>query len=421
MTIVFVNRFCYPDHSATSQIVSDLAASLAASGLSVVLVASRLSYDNTSAQLPAREQWNGINIHRVWTSGFGRAHLLGRLLDYMTFYLSLPWTLWRILRRGDVVIAKTDPPLISLLVAPIAWLRGAVLVNWLQDVFPELAVAMGEPKIPRLLTRILQTLRNKSLRLAAMNVVIGERMSEYFHTQGISAKHLRVIPNWAHEADISPMPSSQSQLRQSLKLTDKFVVGYSGNLGRAHDPETIFDAAWQLRDASHIIFLITGGGHGYEQLRLRASRAGLLTILFQPYQPIEKLSDSMAAADLHLLSLRPELEGHIVPSKFYGIAAAARPMAFIGDEDGELARLIAAHGCGFSIEQGRADLLASRILELANDVDSCQRYGLAARQLLMDKFSRAQAHKQWHDLLQDLNDNKFSDKKLLHQSKGHET
>lgn len=419
MKVVFINRYGYPDHSATSQIMSDLAASLASSGLAVAMVTSRLCYDDVSRQLSAREQWKGVEIYRVWTSCYGRKHLLGRLSDYLTFYLTLPWTLWKVLRRGDIVIAKTDPPLISLVVAVVAKLRGAKLVNWLQDVFPELIVAMGEPKIPRLLTRMLQTLRNAGLRWAAMNVVIGQRMSEYFHQQGIATDQLRVIPNWAHEDDIVPMSSHASQLRRSLNLSDKFVVGYSGNLGRAHDIETLFDAAWELRDASHIVFLIVGGGHGYDQLRLRAKQAGLISVIFLAYQPLEKLSDSMAAADLHLLSLRPELEGHIVPSKFYGIASAERPMAFIGDEDGELARLIKANDCGFIVRQGNANLLAGRILELAADPETCHRYGRAARQLLQSRFSRADAHKQWHNLLQHLHDTSGRGKQAPGPSKGY--
>lgn len=418
MTIIFINRYGYPDHSATSQIMSDLAASLASSGLSVAMVTSRLCYDDPAKELTIREQWKGVDIHRVWTSRFGRKHLLGRLADYLTFYLTVPWTLWRLLKRGDIVIAKTDPPLISLVVATVAKLRGAVLVNWLQDVFPELVVAMGEPKIPSFLTRILQALRNTSLRLAAMNVVIGERMSEYFHKQGIATSQLQVIPNWAHEGDITAMPVTDSLLRGSLHLSDKFVVSYSGNLGRAHDTDTIFNAAWKLRDASHVVFLIIGGGHGYDQLRSRATQAGLLSLIFQPYQALEKLSDSMAAADLHLISLKPELEGHIVPSKFYGIAAAERAMAFIGDEDGELARLIRANDCGFIVSQGNADLLAERILELAADPDACRRYGLAARQLLQTRFSRAGAHEQWHNLLQHLNDSIGRSIQAPTQSKG---
>lgn len=406
MRIIFVNRYGYPDHSATSQIMSDLAAGLVSSGFSVALVTSRLCYDNTEKELPALELWKGVDIHRIWTSRFGRKHLPSRLLDYLTFYLTLPWALLKVLRRGDIVIAKTDPPLVSLVVEFIARIRGAIVVNWLQDVFPELAVSMGEPKVPRVLAKVLQKLRNVSLKRAAMNVLIGDRMSEYFQTQGIPAEKIMIIPNWAHEADIQPMPFHQSQLRNHLHLSGKFVVGYSGNLGRAHDIDTIYDAAWQLREVNHIAFLIIGGGYGYEQLRLRVYQTGLLNMIFQSYQPIEKLSDSMAAANLHLLSLRPELEGLIVPSKFYGIAAAQRPMIFIGDKAGELARLIAAHHCGFSVLQGQGAELASHILALSDDEKTCERFGLAARELLDTRFSRARAHQQWHDLLMELGHNK---------------
>lgn len=399
MAIVFVNRYCHPDHSATSQILSDLAASLAANGMAVAMVACRQRYDDPGADLPATEHWRGVAIHRLWTTRFGRRHLPGRAFDYLSFYASLPWMLWRLLKRGDVVVAKTDPPLISLLVAAVAKLRGARLVNWLQDVFPEVAVSLGEPAVPRAVAWILRRLRNRSLNIAAMNVAIGTRMAEYFIAQGVPSERVRVIPNWAHENAIRPMPSSQSALRHSLGLDDKFVVGYSGNLGRAHDPDTIFDAAKRLAADARIAFLVIGGGHGYERLRQRSVESGLGNIRFLPYQPLDQLSDSMAAADLHLVSLRPALEGQIVPSKFYGIAAAERPIAFIGDPDGELARLIAECDCGFSVEQGRADRLAEQILGLVDDPEKCRAQGWRARRLLSERFSRDAAHEQWRQLL----------------------
>lgn len=402
MSVVFVNRFCHPDLSATSQMLSDLAVGLASQGVSVAMVASRQRYDDPAARLPAREQWRGVQIHRVWTSRFGRTRLLGRAIDYLTFYLSLPWVLWPLLRRGDVVVAKTDPPLVSLVVALVAKIRGAVLVNWLQDVFPEIAVSLGQPRVPRSLAWLLKKLRDQSLRAAAMNVVIGERMAEYFVAQGVAATRIRVIPNWAHEDVIRPMPVATSELRRRLGLHDHFVVAYSGNLGRAHDWETLFDAALRLEDKPWIAFLIVGGGHGYESLRSRVAQAGLASVHFQPYQTLETLSDSMAAADLHLVSLRPELEGRIVPSKFYGIAAAERAMGFIGDPDGELARLIASGNCGFSVSPGRGDLLAEAIMDLAADIERCRHQGRRARELLDERFSRQGAQCQWHQLLTEL-------------------
>lgn len=399
MTVVFVNRYCHPDHSATSQILSDLASSLAENGMTVTMLASRQRYDDPGADLPATEQWQGTAIRRVWTSRFGRGHLLGRAIDYLTFYLVLPFALWPLLKRGDIVIAKTDPPLLGVVVAPVARLRGALLVNWLQDVFPEVAVALGERAVPRPLAWILRRLRNWSLRRSVMNVAIGTRMAEYLEAQAVSAERVLTIPNWAHEDDIRPMASSDSQLRQALGFDGKFVVGYSGNLGRAHDPDTIHDAAANLSHDDGIVFLIIGGGHGYERLQQRAVESGLRNIRFLPYQTRARLADSMAAADLHLVSLQPALEDLIVPSKFYGIAAAERPIGFIGDPDGELARLIAESGCGFAVEQGQGDRLAMQIQSLAAEPEKARTQGQRARELLLGRFSRNDAHRQWQDLI----------------------
>lgn len=398
--VCFVNRYCYPDSSATSQLMSDLAAELSSRGWQVTMVGSRQRYDDPQARLPCSDRWRGIEIVRLESSRFGRATLLGRAFDYLGFYLRLPFGLWRVLRRGDVLVAKTDPPLLGVVAAPIARLRGARTVNWLQDVFPEVAVALGQPKLPGPIVRILRWLRNRAMQRAAMNVVIGEGMREFLTTQGIPGARVAVVANWSHEDAIQPLPPANSRLRSRLGLQDYFVVGYSGNLGRAHEWKPLFEAASELVGAApRIAFLIGGGGHGYNALKREVEATGLGNIQFQPYHPMEHLSDSMAAADLHLVSLRPEMEGLIVPSKFYGIAAAARPVVYIGDPGGELARLILAHDCGLVVPAGRGDLLAEAIRSLAADRGCARRQGANARRLLDERFSRAAAHERWHHLL----------------------
>src|SRR5262245_6504451 len=109
--LFFVNRFFYPDHSATSQMLSDLAFALAADGEDVVVIASRQLYEQAAARLAAREIINGVGVHRPRTTRFGRAGLIGRAIDYLSFHLSAGLTLFRLSRRGDVVVTLTDPPL----------------------------------------------------------------------------------------------------------------------------------------------------------------------------------------------------------------------------------------------------------------------------------------------------------------------
>src|SRR5512140_1118252 len=163
MRIIFLNRYFYPDHSATSQMLSDLAFFLAGAGHEVCVVTSRQRYDDAGAVLPARERIDGVEVHRVRTTRFGRDNLVGRAADYATFYLAAGWRLWRIARVGDVVVAKTDPPLISVVASVVARWRRAPLVNWVQDVFPEVAEALGVRALKGPQAALLRWLRNRAL------------------------------------------------------------------------------------------------------------------------------------------------------------------------------------------------------------------------------------------------------------------
>src|SRR6266849_6622249 len=165
--VVFVNRYFHPDHSATSQMVSDLAFHLASRGWNVGAITSRQRYDDANARLAPRESLNGVDVRRIATTRFGRAFLPGRAIDYATFYISAFFAIRG--ERESIVVALTDPPLISV----VAALASRRTINWLQDLFPEVANALGI-RAPRFLRR----LRDWSLRRARMNVAIGAAMAK---------------------------------------------------------------------------------------------------------------------------------------------------------------------------------------------------------------------------------------------------
>jgi len=365
VTIIFLNRFFYPDHSATSQMLSDLAFHLAGTGHKVAVITSRQRYDDPAAELPARETVNGVEVHRVRTPRFGRGNLAGRLLDYLGFYVGASAQLWALAERGDTVVAKTDPPLISIPAAWIARRRGARLVNWLQDLFPEVATVLGVRGLDGWAGRRLKALRNWSLRQASINVAIGRLMRDRLLAEGIPANKVTVIPNWADGAAIAPVAHDDNPLRHAWGLDGKFVVGYSGNLGRAHEFETILGAAERLRDDPRIRFLFIGSGAQAESVRAEAAARGLDNLLFQPYQPRAMLKFSLGAADAHLVVLRPELEGLIVPSKTYGCLAAGRPVLFVGDPEGEIGQEIEMENAGRACRTGDSSGLAGIIVQMA--------------------------------------------------------
>lgn len=401
--VVFVNRFYHPDHSATAQILTDLAEALARSGWAVTIVTSRLRYDDPSVRLAPTERHEGVDIKRVATTRFGRVGLAGRLLDYLSFYASAELALLAMLRRGDLVVAKTDPPLVSVVVAVAAKLRGARLINWLQDLYPEVAVELGVEALRGPAGGLLRRLRNRSLRSAAMNVAIGERMAERLLAEGVPTAQVTVLPNWSDETAVQPIARADATLRAEWGLSDAFVIGYSGNLGRAHEPETLLGAVALLRERSDIVFLMIGGGHESARLAERVAAEGLADrFQFRPYQPRALLGQSLAVADVHWVSLRPALEGLIVPSKFYGIAAAGRPVLAITDRDGELARIVLREEFGAVVVPGDSAGLARAIVALAADPSACAAMGARARAVLERDYGRRGTLARWDALFRQL-------------------
>lgn len=134
-------------------------------------------------------------------------------------------------------------------------------------------------------------------------------------------------------------------------------------------------------------------------LELQARARRLTNFRFAPYQPRSALSDSLAAGDAHLVSLRPELEGFIVPSKLYGILAAGRPVVFIGDPDGELARLIAATGVGVTVQSGDSAGLCRALLTLRDDETYRTGMGIRAREVFEERYTLAAAVTRWREVL----------------------
>jgi colanic acid biosynthesis glycosyl transferase WcaI len=401
--LIFVNRFFFPDHSATSQILSDLTFHLAVAGHEVHVLASRQIYDEPDADLPACETINGVNVHRIASTRFGRLALPGRAFDYLSFYQSVRRHLGAVARAGDIVIAKTDPPLLSVVIAATARRRGTRLVNWLQDIYPETATVLGVPLIRGPVGATLGALRNRTLRRADANVVVGELMARQIETLGVTAARVHVIANWCDEATIRPIAPADNPLHEAWQLAGKFVVGYSGNLGRAHDFETVLAAAERLHNEKRIVFLMIGGGKRFEELVTAVKARGLEdSFRFRTYQDRAMLPYSLGVADVHWLSLHPRLEGLIVPSKFYGIAAAGRPTVMIGDGDGEIARLVRRHGCGITIAPGDAATLADTLRHWSEAPEALAEMGARARQMLDARFTRRRALEQWSRLLEQL-------------------
>ncbi len=404
MKIVFVNYYFYPDQSATSRLLQDLAFCLSSKGIDIRVVTSRRRYDDPRILLPlyevaSYEVAGGVKIYRINTFGFSRRVLWQRLLDAASFYIAVFFKLCFLLERGDRVVSKTDPPLVSFFVMMAAKIKGAVLINWLQDLFPETIQVFSKNEKEGLFTRFLKRARNISLWSAGINVAISEAMKVYLVKQGIEPGKTEVISNWSDGVKIRPVLPNENPLRKEWGLGNKFVIGYSGNMGRVHEFQTLLGAAESLKSEGVFIFLFIGDGPKRKWLENEALRRGISNLLFKPYQPEDHLPESLSVPDVHLVSILPELENFVVPSKFYGIAAAGRPVIYIGSTGGEIARLVRESGCGDVITAGDSRKLEECLVRLYKDPRQADQMGRNARAAFEKKWDKRFGLAAWEKIL----------------------
>jgi glycosyltransferase involved in cell wall biosynthesis len=398
MRLLLLNQFFHPDLSATAQLAGELAEDLVAAGIEVTAVASRGSYLG-GGRLPPDDQYRGVRIRRLWATSLGKRTLARRAVDYASFYASAAAALLS-MPRHDVILALTTPPLIAAAALPARWLRGSRLVCWVQDLYPDVAVAFGVLGARSLAARAMAAASRLVMRRADRVVVLGEAMRRRALAHGAAPDRTVVVPNWADPEVVRPVPHETNPLRAELARGARVLVMYSGNMGRAHDVGTLLGAAERLRHRSEVAFLFQGDGAFRPLVESAASR--LPNLRLASYQPRERLAESLSAADLHLVSLAPELAGLIEPSKLYGVMAAGRPAVFVGPDESEVARTIRREGCGEVIRPGDVDGLVRSIEALAADPVRRAAMGARGREALVDRYSRTVATRQFARLLQDM-------------------
>jgi hypothetical protein len=298
---------------------------------------------------------------------FERAHLARRAMAYMSLY---PVLLMRALRLSDydVVVTKTDPPMQFVLGPFIKAWTGQPLIHWAQDLYPDIAEAVGVIESDGWLARGLRRVATWALKRHDKVVAVGRHMKDHLSERGLPADRLTVIPNWPPDA-VHPVSRTQNGFRMTHRLNGEFVVMYSGNMGLAHAFTPILDAAEQLHDRSDIVFLFVGNGPRKAAVEAEARRRELSNVRFLPFQPVEQLAKSLSAADVHLVTMQEGTEGFVVPSKLYGALAAGRPALFIGSSESEAARFVAEHDCGTVLNAPSGNEVAAAILEWKGSTD----------------------------------------------------
>src|SRR6202140_3098751 len=347
MNILLLNQAFYPDVVSTAQHASDFAIGLTQAGHKVTVVFNSQGYDDPQLRFPPRENWNGIRIVRVRSTGFGKSAKWRRASDFGTFMAACALRMWS-LPKFDVVVAMTSPPLISFLATLAVPARARSLVFWSMDLNPDQAIAAGWLKAKSPVGRLLSRMSLHSLRRADRIIALDRFMKARIQAKGIPAEKVMVIPPWSHDDHVQFDQEGREEFRAKFGLSHKFVVMYSGNHSPCHPLETLLQAAERLKENEGIAFCFVGGGSEFGNVKERARNRGLHNVVCVPYQPIEKLSGSLSAADLHVVVMGDQYVGIVHPCKIYNVLAVGKPFLYIGPPESHVTDIIGKSGASIS-------------------------------------------------------------------------
>lgn len=390
-SLLVLNQYYAPGQESTAQLLTELCEALDRE-YEVTVVTGTVYH----APKPERTTRNGVTIVRVGSTAFDRSRLAFRGFNYLSFViLALAVGLRR--SRPDLVICLSDPPFVSTIGVVVARRHRVPLLVVTQDVFPEIAVALGRLDNP-VIVGILDRLVRFGLSHATRVVAIGEQMRRRLVSKGVGEDAISVIPNWTDTETLVPRERGNAWA-QEHGLVDRFVVMHSGNLGYAQDLQTLLHAATHLRDLDDLELVLIGSGAMGAELAALANRLTLRNVRFLPYQPRERLAESLSSADVHVVGLAAGLAGFVVPSRLYGILAVGRPVIVHADAESETAEIVETHGCGLVVPPGDPERLA-RAIRVAHDggID-LEAMGAAARAYAVAEASRDVAIARYRDVI----------------------
>jgi glycosyltransferase involved in cell wall biosynthesis len=396
-TVLFVNRSYWPDAEATGQLLTELCEDLAPH-FEVHVVAGQPNSNPTNEpfQPQGTEHRHDVTIHRVRHARFLKRSLAGRCLNQLTFFLAAFWTTLTI-PRPDVVVVETDPFFLAFLGTWLKLWRRCRSVVYIQDIYPDMAVALGKLR-EGIVTRCLRRLLLASYRRADRIVVLSHDMREALREQGLCESHIETLPNWVDTARIVPV-KRQNGFRAGWGIDDKFVVMYSGNMGLSQPLDFVLEAADALRDRPQVEFLLVGDGVARQRLQDIAQQKRLPNVRFLPYQPREELARSLSAADLHLVTVDPRAYRLLMPCKLYAILASGTPLAAIAPRESELSRTVVEQRVGLAVSPGDVAELTGAIRRALAHRGELEQMGQRARQLAVEMFDRRSATGRFQRLL----------------------
>jgi len=372
--ILILNEYYPPDTSATAKMASIVAEALAQSH-EVTVVAGRPSYDPDEKypwQLLRSEVRNGVTVERVGSTSQSRHQMLGRVSNYLSYLgLAVPRAL---MKRADIILAMTDPPVAGIAGAIVAGLKRRAFVYNIRDLYPDMAV--GGDIIPANgWAKRWENMHRRALRRAARVIVLGDDMRERILKKGVAPERVKVV------RDGTPLPESLAAqthpVSQEVRSGFSFVAIHAGNLGFAGAWETLLGAMKLLKGEDLGLVFV---GEGANRAQLEESARESQNVRFLPFRPAAEIPFVMAAGDVHIVTVKRGLEGVVVPSKLFSILAAGRPVLAVAPEECDAVRIVREARCGLAADPDDPAAVAEALRSLRSDPAGLIEMGRRARE-----------------------------------------
>ena len=386
--ILFCQLF-YPELVSSGQTMTELGEELQKLGADVSVYCGPPTLIDQKTKVPKTMTYKGIQIQRLWSTRFSKLHFFGKLFNHLSFSLSTFFYLLKNRKDRTPLLVLTNPPFL-----PIIFGIGKVLFNrpykvTVFDVYPQTAISLNVLKKNGLIAKFWEYWDRFSLNKAEDVVVLGRCMKKIIEkklTRQNQSK-LKQIHIWADDQAIMKYQAKTNKFKSLWKTSEKFIVLYSGNMGRFHDMETIMAAAKNLQEEKEILFLFVGDGAKKKSSQAFAAEHNLQNCLFKNYVNRDDLPELLHLPDIGFVSLLENQVGLSVPSKTFGLMAAGIPVLGILPSHSEIAIMIDEEKFGTVIKPGDTNALTQAILTHKNNKSSLKKMGQAGAAAITSKYS----------------------------------
>lgn len=368
-------HYYIPDTASTGQILRELAEGML-DKFDITVICVVPSYlgtveDKYKTKMFYRENINGVDILRIRVPEFSKTNTMSRVKNILTYFFGAIIATFKV-GKQDYVFSISQPPILGGLLGVWGkWMKRAKFIYNIQDFNPEQVLAINFSK-NKLITGAMMFFDKFSCRQSNLIITVGRDLVQTVHNRfkGKKVPKTVMINNWIDEKEIYPVEADNPKVmafKEKYGLQDKFVIMYSGNIGLYYDLENLMKVIEQVNpdiktaDGREVVFAFVGAGSVLDKLVAYKEEKHMDNVVFIPYQDKANLIYSLNAGDVHWCVNTKGIKGVSCPSKYYGIAAAAKSVLAVLEKDSEIRCIIEETEGGLCAEPGDYEVVAKNL------------------------------------------------------------